>query len=261
MGFLCSALYYLLLKGREGWKLTLGMLPLVLFVAAINPLFNTEGSHVLLRLFGRPYTLEALLYGAATGGILAIMFLWFGCYNLVLTSDKFISLFGSRIPALSLLLVMVLRMIPNLQRKAMQLLGARNSIGKGISPEDKLSEKLRGGMTAVSALTDWALEGGIVTADSMRASGYGSGKRSNFRLYRFTARDLLLLILCAALCAAVLLLGNTSAVFVPELSVPAPGWGLLAYAAFLLIPPALWLWEDLRFRQAISASFPKEDSP
>ena len=259
-GIFCSALYYLLLHGRRGWKMILGMLPLVLFVAMINPLFNTDGVTILFTLFDRPYTLEALLYGAATGGIFAVMFLWFGCYNAVLTSDKFISLFGARIPSLSLLLVMVLRMIPNLQRKARQILGARKTVGKGVSPSDSTKEKLNGGIKAVSVLTDWALEGGIITADSMRARGYGTAKRTAFRLYTVSTRDIVLLVLMVCLCAGVLLMGNTTVTFTPELSVPAPGWGILVYAAFLLIPALLRLWEVLSFRRAIRTGFSMEGS-
>ena len=259
-GIICGALYYLLLVGKSGWKLVAGMFPVVLFVALINPLFNTDGQTVLFSLFGRPYTLEALLYGAATGGIFAVMFLWFGCYNKVLTSDKFISLFGTRIPSLSLLLVMVLRMIPNLQRKARQILGARKSIGKGAGESDSNKEKLAAGMRSVSALTDWALEGGIVTADSMRARGYGCAKRTGFQIYRLTARDALLLAGMVLLCAAALLTGNTAVTFTPTLSVPAPGWGLAAYLVFLLIPVGMRIWDSMQWRRAVSAGFPKEET-
>lgn len=259
-GIACSALYYLLLVGRSGWKLVAGMFPVVAFVALINPLFNTDGQTVLFSLFGKPYTLEALLYGAATGGIFAVMFLWFGCYNKVLTSDKFISLFGTRIPSLSLLLVMVLRMIPNLQRKARQILGARKSIGKGAGENDTNREKLTAGMRSVSALTDWALEGGIVTADSMRARGYGCAKRTGFQIYRLTVRDVLLLAVMVLLCAAALLTGNTAVTFTPTLSVPAPGWGLAAYLVFLLIPVGMRIWDNIQWHRAVSAGFPKEET-
>ena len=260
VGIACSALYYLLLAGKSGWKLVAGMFPVVAFVALVNPLFNTEGQTVLFSLFGKPYTLEALLYGAATGGIFAVMFLWFGCYNKVLTSDKFISLFGTRIPSLSLLLVMVLRMIPNLQRKARQILGARKSIGKGAGENDTNREKLTAGMRSVSALTDWALEGGIVTADSMRARGYGCARRTGFQIYRLTARDVLLLAGMVFLCVAVLLAGNTTVTFTPALSVPAPGWGLVAYLVFLLIPVGMRIWDSMQWRRAVSAGFPKEET-
>ena len=101
--------------------------------AYYHPLFNTYGATLLFTYFDRPYTLEALYYGAALAAVFVNMLLWFGCYNAVLTSDKFTSLFGNLIPALSLLLVMVLRMIPNLMRKARQIAGARASIGRGVS--------------------------------------------------------------------------------------------------------------------------------
>ncbi len=49
----CGGVYYILLTGRTGWKLILGMLPVLLVVAAVNPLFNLEGATVLFMLFGR----------------------------------------------------------------------------------------------------------------------------------------------------------------------------------------------------------------
>ena len=113
----------------------LGLLPMFLILTAINPLFNTYGAHILFSVFGRPYTLEALLYGAAIASVFVVMMLWFGCYNAVMTSDKFTSLFGNLIPALSLLLVMVLRLIPNFIRKTKQIIGARKSIGKGAAEQ------------------------------------------------------------------------------------------------------------------------------
>ena len=36
-----GAIYYLLLHGRKGWKMILGLLPMFLLLTAINPLFNT----------------------------------------------------------------------------------------------------------------------------------------------------------------------------------------------------------------------------
>ena len=121
--------YYLLLKGKKGWKLIVGMVPVFVILSGINPLLNTYGETQLFTVFGKPYTLEALLYGMVIAGMLVVMLLWFGCYSEVLTSDKFVCLFGRLIPSLSLLLVMILRMIPSLTRKAVQIADARKSIG------------------------------------------------------------------------------------------------------------------------------------
>ena len=138
MGLVTGAIYYFLLNGRQGAKPLVWLLPTFLLLTLVNPLLNTQGQTPLFQLFGRPYTLEALLYGGALALMFVTVMLWFGCYNKVLTSDKFTALFGSRIPAISLLLVMVLRLVPNFLRKLRQLRGARQTIGKGAADNASL---------------------------------------------------------------------------------------------------------------------------
>ena len=252
VSILGGAVYYLLLHGRGGIKMLASMLPLFLLLTAINPLFNTYGSTALLYIFGRPYTMEALVYGAAIASIFVVMLVWFGCYNAVMTSDKFISLFGNLIPALSLLLVMVLRMIPNLMRKARQISGVRKSVGKGFQTSNR--GKIEEGMTVLGSLTSWALEGSIVTADSMRSRGYGSTRHTSFTIYRITAADCVLLAVMLLLLAVVFIAaatGGTKAVYTPEWEI-APvtgmnGLGLAAYCAYLFIPTALHIKEAIQW--------------
>ena len=250
VGILTGATYYLLLNGRKGWKMLLGMAILFLFLMAINPLFNTFGETPLCYLFGRPYTLEALRYGAVLGGVFVTMLLWFGCYNKVLTSDKFTSLFGNLIPAISLLLVMVFRMVPNLMRKAAQFAGARKSIGKGAGENAATKEKLSDGMTVLGALTSWALEGSVVTGDSMRSRGYGTAKRSSFMIYRLGITDWTLLIVIPSLLALVVAaacLGQMAATYMPEFYISPPSWGIVPYGIYLLIPIALHTKEAIQW--------------
>ena len=249
-GVLTGALYYLLLNGRGGWKLILGLVPLFLFLTAINPLFNTYGETTLFFLFGRPYTLEGLYHGAAVAAVFVVMILWFGCYNKVLTSDKFTSLFGNLIPSISLLLVMVLRMVPNLIQKAAQFAGARKSVGKGGGENATIKEKLGDGMTVLGALTSWALEGSVVTGDSMRSRGYGTAKRSSFMIYRMTVADWILAILIPALLALVIAaacLGQVTAGYTPALAIAPISWGIVPYTAYLLIPSALHIKETVQW--------------
>ena len=254
VGFAFGTTYYLFLKGRKGIKMLLGLIPLFVVMTLINPLFNVYGVTVLFHLFGRPYTLEALYYGAAIAAMFVVMLIWFGCYNDVLTSDKFTSLFGNLIPSFSLLLVMVLRMIPNLMRKAAQFSGARKSIGKGSAENATNEEKLTDGMTILSALTDWALEGGVVTGDSMRSRGYGSAKRTSFMIYRLTNIDLFLLVMQCLLAVIILvtaLNGGTTATYTPDFYIaPVSGtavWGFLAYCGYLSIPTVLHIKEAIQW--------------
>lgn len=253
-GIFCAAVYYLLLKGVKGLKIVAGMIPVFALISFTNPLFNTYGRTPMFYIFDRPYTLEALCYGLTLGGMFVLMMLWFGAYNEVLTSDKFVCLFGSLIPSLSLLLVMVLRLIPSFTRKAKQIIGARNSIGKG-NTGNSLKEKAMAGGTILSALTDWALEGSIVTADSMRSRGYGSARRTSFQIYRMTLRDWVVLALEAALGICVIFVcasGAAAADYTPRIVVAPVTWGYLAYWAFLLIPTVIELKEALRWRIIVS---------
>lgn len=250
-GILCSVVYFLLLRGGKALKLTLALIPVFAVIALINPLFNTYGKTVLFYLFGRPYTWEALCYGLVLGGMFVLMMVWFSCYNVVLTSDKFVCLFGSLIPSLSLLLVMILRLIPSFMRKTRQIIGARNSIGKGGNENASFREKAASGMTVLSALADWALEGSIVTADSMRARGYGAAKRTSFRIYRMTGWDWAVLALEGVLALIVLITiftGGTDAGYTYRISISPLTWGYGAYWAYLLIPTVIELKEEVQWR-------------
>ena len=249
-GVLTGGIYYLLLNGKKGWKTILSLLPMFIILTTINPLLNTLGATPLFYLWGRPYTLEALFYGGALASMFVIMMLWFGCYNKVLTSDKFTSLFGSLIPSISLLLVMILRMIPNFIRKTQGIIGARKSIGKGAGEAATTKEKLSDGMTVLGALTGWALEGSVITGDSMRARGYGCAKRTSFMIYRMKAHDWILVVIMTALLAltiTALCLGQSAAAFVPDIEIAPPSWGLAAYTGYLLIPTALHIKEAIQW--------------
>ena len=249
-GLLTGAIYYLLLNGKRGLKTILGLLPVFIILTVINPLLNTLGATPLFYLGIRPYTLEALLYGAVTACMFMAMMLWFGCYNKVLTSDKFTCLFGSLIPSISLLLVMVFRMVPNFIRKTQQIIGARKSIGKGISETATTKEKLQDGGTVLGALTGWALEGSVVTGDSMRARGYGTAKRSSFMIYRMTWADWILLAVMLTLLGVTIVAacsGQFAAEFVPAIELAPISWGLAAYTCYLLIPTALHIKEAIQW--------------
>lgn len=241
-GIVGAISYFLFLHGGKGLKRIAMMLPLFLAVILLNPLVNRDGATILFQVFGIPYTLEALVYGAVLSGMFLTMILWFSCYSSVMTGDKFTSLFGNLLPSISLLLVMIFRMVPNLIRKGRQITEARQSIGKEIADGAEA-------MTVLGCLTTWALEGSIVTADSMRSRGYGPAKRTSFMIYRMSPRDWglvsAILVLSAAL-IAVISLGHTTATFTPEWYLaPISPIGLLLYGSLALIPTLLHLQEAL----------------
>ena len=101
---LTGAIWYaVVLNGPKAVRFSLKVtLPVLLLAAVVNPAFNHAGVTILCYLpTGNPLTLESILYGLAAGAMLCAVLMWFMCYNAVMTSDKFVYLFGRVIPPLS----------------------------------------------------------------------------------------------------------------------------------------------------------------
>ena len=112
--------YDIYLKGRKAVRFAvMGLFPMAAVAALVNPAFNHEGQTILTYLpSGNPLTLESMLYGAAAAVMLASVVLWFSGYNEVMTSDKFVYLFGRVIPALSLVLPKRRRVLAEIRKTA-----------------------------------------------------------------------------------------------------------------------------------------------
>ncbi len=251
---LCSALYLVSVRGRGALRLMIPMAVLFAVIAFANPLFNTGGTHILFTWpGGRPYTLEALCYGLAAGGIFVSVIFWFAGLSGTMDSGKCLYLFAPLAPSVSLAVNMALRFVPLYRRKLAQIMEGRQAIGLAGRGKRGL---LSGGMTGLSSLMSWALESGISTADSMKCRGYGSGKRSTFSIYRMGRSDKILLCLMSALiilvtvCAArgacfasympdIRMAGQTRPLFYPALS---------AYTLFLILPTAINISEEAQWR-------------
>lgn len=191
----------------HGWKKTLKQMflltgPGLLVVTLLNPLFNHYGVTMLfyVEASGNWITLEALVYGLVLGAVMFIVIQWFSCYNSVMTTDKFVYLFGRVIPALSLVLSMALRFVPRFTEQLGKIRNGQKAMGRDVSNGNVL-KRARHGMNILSILVTWALENAIETSDSMRSRGYGLRGRTAFSIYRYTTRDRWLTVIMAGLFA------------------------------------------------------------
>ena len=186
----CAIAYNVYLNGRKAVRFQLlYMLPMMLLAAFVNPAFNHEGATLLCYLpTGNPLTLESILYGVAAAMMLAAVITWFSCYNAVMTSDKFVYLFGRVIPALSLVLSMTLRFVPKFKAQFQVVSEAQHCVGRDTSTGSVL-QRLKNAVTILSIMVTWSLENAIETADSMKSRGYGLPGRTAFSIYRFDDRD------------------------------------------------------------------------
>ena len=187
----CGAVIYhaVLLGSRSLRKSAVWMVPMAVLAAVINPAFTHQGVTILAYLpSGNPLTLESILYGLAAGCMLCAVLLWFVCYNRVLTSDKFVYLFGRVIPALSLVLSMTLRFVPRFKQQMDTVRQAQFCIGRDVS-SGSVWQRARKAVTIFSIMVTWALENAIETADSMKSRGYGLKGRTAFSVFRIEERD------------------------------------------------------------------------
>lgn len=191
-GALC---YAVSLKGKRAVRFAvMGLVPMTALVALVNMAFNHEGATILTYLpSGNPLTLESIYYGLAASGMLASVLLWFSSCNEVLTSDKLVYLFGRIAPALSLILSMSLRFVPNFQTRMQTVCEAQRCMGRD-TEQGNLFQRVKNAVRVFSIMVTWSLENAIETADSMRARGYGLPRRTAFSIYRFDGRDKTMLV-------------------------------------------------------------------
>ena len=205
--------------------------------ALINPLFNHNGVSVLFFLNSNPITREAVLNGLVLGLVLSAALVWGRCFSAVMDADRLLTVTSALSPKLSLVLSMTLRMIPLLRRQTVRTREAHT--GAGLRREDNMPDRIRGGARVFSGLVTWALENGIVTADSMTARGYGTGRRTRYRRMAWERGDTLVTCIAPALFALSLLsrwLGHPGYVWYPVLVPPAFGPAEAAgYASFALL--------------------------
>lgn len=202
ISFICSCVYHFYLKKSEGIKYMVMVLFVFVISALINPLFSHKGATLLFYLFtGNPVTLESIVYGMAAAAMISAMLLWFSTLNEIITQDKLLAVVGKGMPHMATLLAMIFRFVPKFTRQGKTVIQANKALGvktKGIKSKIKTQAEI------FSITTTWALENSVDTIDSMRARGYGTGKRSSYNNHRFEMRDLLvilwILILFAIVC-------------------------------------------------------------
>ena len=254
----CACLYLISLKGLHTLiqKMRFALL-LMLIIALANPLFNRSGVTMLFVLFDQWVTLEAVMYGIVSGVQLASVILWFACYQAVMTSDKFLYLFGKLAPSASLLITMTLRLIPVIQLQLKQIQTSQRMLMK---KTDRVSLKMNAAIRHISTLLSWSMENAVEMADSMKARGYGIRRRTTFHLFRFDTRDSVILCLLFFICGMCMLarsFGHGTMIFYPQMSLIITGTsGVVMYSAFAflgLLPTLFEITERLRYARL----FPK----
>lgn len=240
-----------ILYAKNGIKPHLFSLILFVIMAAVNPLINHNGMTVLFYLNDRPITAEAAIYGVTAAGMTVAALYWLRLFTKAMTSDKLLYLFGRLSPKISLILSMAIRYTELLRIRWRKISDAQKALG--LYDDGNLIDALKGRARVLSILITWALENGIITAESMDARGYGTGRRTSFRLFRFRIRDGLITAICAAATTIVVIgLNGADVVWYPSIKTtlfePVSIIGYVGFGVLSILPIIINTKEAIRWR-------------
>ncbi len=244
---------YLVRNGRKHAKSHFFFLLLFLILAAANPLMSHNGVTVLFIMNDNPITLEALLYGINSAAMIIGVLYWFRSFTQIMTSEKLLYAAGTLSPKLALILSMAIRFVPLFSRQSKRVQDTQTAMG--LFRDDNIVDDIRGRMRIFSILVTWGLENGIITADSMAARGYGTGKRSQMKRFRFRRDDIVLLLTSLSLLGittAATFAGGLTFSFYPAIKYETPGifgiCGIAAYCLLALLPVIIETEVSIKWR-------------
>ena len=229
----------------------------VVVFSIVNALFSHNGATVLFYISGNRITLEAMIYGASISLMFSAMVIWFSCFNVIMTAEKLIYIFGKAAPVLGLTLSMIFRYIPLLKARFQEIRLGQACLGRNMDKEKGIVAKTRQFGKEISILISWSLESSIEGADSMEARGYGLRGRTSFHLYRFIPRDTMCLLVMLALSTGAfygIYKGKSSAMFYPVYEAPAfdavTVLSMICFMAMLAVPLLIDMYGEIRWRSA-----------
>lgn len=189
ISFLSAILFLMLLQGfKRSIKYIIMMLLLIILISITNQMFTHQGSTILFKIGKLNYTYEALIYGLYMGLMISSILTWFMTYNIVISNDKFIYLFGGLFPNIAISISMGLSYLPRLRKQSNKIINAQKNLGFYSS---SLKDKIKISLRAFSILTTYSLENSLDLADSMNARGFGVKKRTRFSIYKYTFGDVI----------------------------------------------------------------------
>lgn len=254
-----SLLFFSFLTSMKSFLRDIGFYILFfLLIAITNPIFVHKGETILFFLNDNPVTLEAIIYGFFIAAMLVSVIFWSKSYRELMTSDKFIYLFGRVIPKLSLVISMALRFIPTFNAQMKKVNQTQKTLG--LYASDSIADRILNGVRTFNSLLTWSMENAITQADSMKARGYGLKGRTSFSLFKWQKRDVFVLSIIAGLIACMMYFNSRNLYrfeFYPaitQLDFSMKDLSHFVFVFILMILPALFevkenlLWRYLQSR-------------
>jgi energy-coupling factor transport system permease protein len=210
---------------------------------AITTLASHTGAHPFLVLpagipvIGGPLTVEAALFGAATGLGIAAAVLAAAPLSLVLEPHALVDALPAALARTGAAVGTALNLIPGIARSAVEIRDAQRMRGWR-------SRRIREWPDLAVPVVLTALEGSITLAEAMEARGYGSGARTHYSDQVWRRGDMVVAVvapLAAALFVALRVGGWIGDWYpFPDLTWPAVELAGVACCLVLAIPLLVW---------------------
>ena len=234
-------------KGPKAAGKALGYtVTLTLLFTAINAFLNQRGNTPLLFINEVPVTLESMVRGALSGGLIAALVLVFQSAACFIDNGKLLFVIGRVSPTAALMVCMTLRFIPYYGRQLKQLKETQQALGYNTH---------RAAVKLFWAMLSENLETSIETQHSMQYRGYGSEGPKNHQesRYHFTGADtgkMVVVLLMAAGILLLLLMRVYEYTFFPYMQGhPGMIWGVALYGIFSILPIIYKIWEEIAWKR------------
>ena len=186
----------LLIKNKEYRKIKLGlmlMIPMILVTGLINIILVDAGNKVLFTIFNKAVTLEILIYVLVTSMKLLVIIYLFNILGILLDTDKAVSYFSKRSPRITLIVLLCLKLVPNMKKRINSLKNTYMVRGLNLEATNK-KEAVKSYIPVLSILLEDSLEKSFDIGESAYVRGFGSGKRSQYEKEKLLFRDYLIII-------------------------------------------------------------------
>lgn len=163
-------------------------IPIAITTIIINMLFVSKGSFMLFNIFGRYFTLEAVIYAFTLTFKLLVVIYIFLLLGVLIDSDSAVSYFLSKIPKTTLAMMIGFKFFPAMEERLKNIKMIYRI--RGVEFESgNLKSKIRSTMEILSVLLEDSLETFFNIAETSYVRGFLSGKRTMYEKQKFHKKD------------------------------------------------------------------------
>jgi len=224
-------------------------IPMSLLIIILNPLVSHVGVTKIYLMGNYFITLEAVTYGIIMSLSLLIILLLFTSYINAVSYQEMLYIFSKKFPNISMIIIMALRFIPLLNFRLSEVNKVFQFDQKHSNNEKKDEgkiDKLKNTAKMLAVVVSWSLEESMLTANSMKARGYGITQRTSYLSFKFRKIDyyfMVIVLVSALVCIAGLLQGQGRIEIYPQLnfSFSENIFNMYYFSFLILLLPLIYL--------------------